>query len=173
MGVDASTRGVGICVVENGKIKSVSKLRLSTKKDIKGRLGEIRTWFPAIVGLYTPDFVLVEEPVMIQNPLATKYISYVVGIIYAECVVRELDVGDVSPTSWKSLMGAKPVTKGEKIALAKKHGDKEARKIAQKLRKSRVQDILRKSHPHFNWDDNDVADSAGIALYAWEKWGDK
>lgn len=165
IGIDASTRGIGLTYLEDGEIKSLLRLNLPTG-DINERLLKIREWFSAILKLYKAEIVVIESAIFIQNPLTTKHISYAIGIIYGECLKQGIDVTDVSPSAWKAFLGYRPITKKMKENMINDLGKTEGVKKINKLKKSQVQNILRDRYPQFGWEDDNIADSAGIALYA-------
>jgi hypothetical protein len=110
--------------------------------------------------------VAIEQTILIQNPETTRKLSYAVGVLIAECLIRDIPIVDVPPATWKSFMGVKPLTKAWKQKILTDLGETEGRKEIERLRKSQLQDILGKRFPQFNWEDNDLADSCGIGLWA-------
>jgi Holliday junction resolvasome RuvABC endonuclease subunit len=170
VGVDGSTHNLAICVVEKGKPVQLISLDLP-KGDLQTRLSGVHKRFNAILDLVEPDFVMVESPIFIQNPQTTKNLSYVVGIIFSSALERGIAIEDVSPSTWKAHFGYKRVTKQLQQKLVDELGQTAARKEVQRLRKSQIQDKMREAYPDLDWSNDNLADSAGIALYTWSLYG--
>jgi Holliday junction resolvasome RuvABC endonuclease subunit len=172
VGIDSSTTGIAMCLLVEGKPKTAMYLSLPHSEFLE-RMHRAREWFAAALMTENPEFVMIEAPIYIQNPMTTKNLSYIVGMLIGECLHKDIPVVDVSPATWKGWLGCKPVTKNMKINIIEQLGQTEGRKEIQRLRKSQVQDIMRDRFPYLNWDNDNVADSAGIALYANNLYGVK
>lgn len=169
MGIDASSNKIAMTMLDKNGIVMTAKIELGDG-DIFHRMGAGNRRLKPFLQAYRPDFILIEQTVYVQNIETVRKLSYVVGSIMATIMREGIDVDDVPPISWKSFMGAKSITKQEKMKYINEMGELEAKKFMAKRRKSQVQDMLRKRFPEYNWDDNDIADSCGIALYAWDKY---
>lgn len=165
MGVDPSSHCVACSIVENGSPLSTVRIELGAG-DVFKRIHKARQYFPKILDIYKPEFVAIEQTILIQNPETTRKLSYTVGILIAECLIRDIEVRDVPPATWKSFMGVKPLTKKWKESIIAERGATEGRKEIDRLKKSQLQEKLKEKFPHFDWSDNDIADSTGIALWA-------
>lgn len=170
IGIDSSTQGIAIAVVDGGRLTEVMYLPLP-KADIFARLQKARKWISGILRGWNPDFVMIEAPIYIQNPNTTKNLSYVVGIIVGECLVQNIEVSDVPPSVWKSWIGYKRITKVQQADIMSRLGPTEGRKEIQRLRKSQIQDIMRCRFPRTKWDNDNIADATAIALFAYDKLG--
>lgn len=170
LGIDPSSFKIAMCILKDGKPFSLVKFELG-KGDIFGRLYELRRRFPKVLDLYDPEFVCIEEGVFIQNPETSRKLSNISGVLMAEVLVRDLPLVTVPPSSWKAKLGVKPLTKQMKEKIIAEMGPKDGRKEIDKLRKSQTISILQERFPRFKWDDHDLADSAGIALYAYGEVG--
>lgn len=164
-GIDPSTQSIAVCVLVDGKIKRLIDVQLP-KGDLATRLKKVREWFAPVVKLYPPDYVMVESPIFIQNPQTTKNIAYVVGILFGECLHLNIEITDIPPTTWKSWLGYKRVTKYQQAEILSRLGPTAGRKEIERLRKSQVQDIMRAKYPALDWSNDNLADATGIALYA-------
>lgn len=162
--------GVACCLVVHGIPEATVKLDLGAG-DLFKRLRRARYYFPKVLELYKPEFVAIEQTILIQNPETTRKLSYTVGVLMAETLIRDVPLIDVPPATWKSALGAKPMTKKRKEKIVEELGPTEGRKEISRLKKSQVQDILRGRFPQFPWEDDDIADSAGIGLWAFGQYG--
>lgn len=171
IGVDASTRAIAVSVVKSGKPAGMYYIKLP-HGDLYHRLSSVRRKFEVLLKKIEPTVCLIEAPILIQNPLATKHMAYLVGILMGECLENNIKVEDVSPMTWKSFLGYKPIKKAEKQEIQKKFGSK-AREEMRRIRKGQVQEILTSKYPRIKsaLKNDDLADSLGIALYAWHLYG--
>ena len=175
LGVDASTTGVAATLLVNGKPQTVVKLSLKSA-DIHERMVRVKKWFPKVLEHTKPDFVIIESPYLSINAQTTMKLSFMVGIILGEVLIKKIPVTDVGPSTWKKLLGYKMLTKAWQNQIIKELGATEGRKEIARLRKSQIQDIMRERFPAWSWDDDDEADSCGVALYGYQyygKWQDK
>jgi len=172
LGVDPSSVGIASTLIVAGEPRMTIKIELGAG-DLYARLYRARKYFPKVLDICNPDFVVIEQTILIQNPETTRKLSYTVGILMAETLMRGISLMDVPPATWKSYLGIKPMTKRRKDEIISKLGETEGRKEISRLKKSPVQDILKERFPNFSWEDNDVADSAGIGLWGFDKYGIK
>ncbi len=172
MGIDPSTKKIVMAVVDRGAPLSIISLELQ-HGDINTRLLSLKNRFKHILAAYKPELVMVESPILVQNPLSTKHMSYAVGIIFGECLGMGVTIEDVAPMAWKSHFGYNTISKRERELVVKKYGETEGRKVLRKMRKEQTQDTLRKMFPEFSaqLEDDNMADALGIALYAWSVYG--
>lgn len=170
LGVDPSSAKVACSVIEAGKPVATVKIDLGAG-DVFQRIHKARIYFPKVLDLYKPQYVAIEQTILIQNPETTRKLSYTVGTLIAECLYRELPVEDVPPATWKSFMGVKPLTKRWKEQILAELGDTEGKKEIARLKKSQLQDKLSNLFPQFDWSDNDIADSTGIGLWCFGRYG--
>lgn len=170
LGIDPSTRGIACSLIVDGKITATMKINLGDG-DIYHKIAKARKYFSPVLEMYKPEVVIVEQTVYIQNPETTRKLSYIVGILMGEAIHRDIYLEDVPPATWKSFIGARAIRKNEKESIIQELGLTEGRKEIQRRRKSQVQDILNERFSQFDWSDDDVADSAGIALWGYSKFG--
>lgn len=173
LGVDPSSQKIACTLIEYGVPVATVKLDLKGG-DIYERIHRARIYFPQVLEAYEPGFVCIEQSIMVQNPETSRKLSYVSGVLMGEVLVRDIFLRDVPPMTWKSFIGAKPLTKRWKEQIISELGETEGRKEIQRLKKSQVQDILKERYPNFSsiWEDNDVADSGGIGLWAYSVFGE-
>lgn len=170
MGIDPSSHKIATCLLEYGKPTSLVALDLGGG-DLYARLYEVRRRFPKILDLYGPHYVCVEQTILIQNPETSRKLSYVVGTLMAEVLIRDIPIIDIPPPTWKAKLGVKPVTKKWKESIISELGETDGRKEIDRLRKNQTQARLKERFPEFKWSDHDLADACGIALYAFSQYG--
>lgn len=171
LGIDPSTRAIAACLLIEGQPQTLLKMDLF-KSDLYDRLHRAKKWFPMILEIYKPDLCVIEQPIFLKNPMTTKNLSYVVGILLGEILINDIEVVDISPSTWKRFLGYKFLTRQHQAEIIAALGKTAGRKEIERLRKSQIQDILKDRYPMFDWSDNDIADACGIALWAWSNHGE-
>lgn len=169
-GIDASSTHIGIAVFRDESIEALVKIEMK-QKEMHQRMKDLRLKIDVLIHHYNPEFVMIESPIMVQNPLTTKNLSYIAGIIIATCLDFNVDVEEVSPMTWKSWLGYKRLTKKIKEEIIKSLGQTEGTKEINKQKKYQVQNILTKRYPLWQEQlkDDNLADALGIALFAQNK----
>lgn len=157
--------------VKNGKphLSRTGKIDLSKKKGLPNKLTELHTKMVELLSEETPTIVMIEKSIYVKNPDTFRTLSYIVGGIMA--VASEgSDVDHVDPATWKAYFGYKNITAAFK-KQAKEVLGKDANKFCDGLRKSQTKRTILHNFPSFVLpeDDHDIADSCGVALYAWDK----
>ena len=172
LGIDSSTFSIANTLVVDGEIKATTKIDLG-KGELPTRLYKARRNFPGVLRGFAPDLVAVEQSIYVQSADAVRKLSYIIGIIMAETLVRDIEIVDVPPMQWKSFIGVKALTASRKNEIIKELGEKEGRKHITSLKKTMVQDVLRTKFPAWGnvLDDNDIADATAIALFAYHTYG--
>jgi Holliday junction resolvasome RuvABC endonuclease subunit len=172
IGIDVSTKLIAVTVVDRGEPLALVSVGLP-RGDINLRLSYARKWFSIVLDVYKPGACYIEAPILVQNPLATKHLAYMVGILFGECLERGIETADVPPMEWKSHIGYRAISKQERERVLSEYGETEGRKELRKIRKAQVQEKLKDRYPMFakQLESDDLADALGIALYCWEKLG--
>lgn len=173
IGVDVSTRSIAIAMVEGGIPTRLISLALP-HGDFYRRLSVARRRFDAVLRSFSPQVCVIESPIMVQNPLSTKQLSYVVGVLFGQCLERNIVVEDVPPMTWKSFLGYRTIRRGERERIIENLGETEGRKEISRIRKGQIQDKLSERYPRFASiirGDDDLSDALGVALYAWDRFG--
>lgn len=168
MSMDTSSKSFAFSVIEvaGGKkvLKAAGKIDYS-KQNMDEKFVTLRAVIPMLYEKYSPDFVVIEAPVYIQNFLASKVLCYIVASVKTNFVYVGKNVEEVSPLSWKAGIGYKNVSKAEKEAKRKEVGEKEMKKWAKSERKERTKRIVRDMVDIGGLDDDDVIDSIGIGIW--------
>lgn len=119
-----------------------------------------------LLNAYSPDELIVEQPIHIQNPQTTRYLTYIAASIIMAGLRHNVQVRDVPPITWKSFIGYKNVTKKEIAAWTIETDKTQANKRAKFERKERTRLIMVEQIPGFDCDDHDIVDSAAIGCWA-------
>jgi len=167
MGIDASSRHIGISVLKSSYIISLAAIDLS-EATIYERMKDLRLKISVLIDHYHPEFVMIESPIMVQNPLTTKNLSYIAGIIIALFVDRNIPIEEVGPMTWKSWVGYKRLTPKIKEEIIESLGKTAGNKEINHQKKHQVQMILQKRYPQWakTLENDNLADALGIALFA-------
>lgn len=159
LGIDPSTNSIAFTLVENEKPVIWGKVIFYRKASLPEKMNMMHHVIDVILEKTgEPTYVVVEQMISVQNPQTTRVLSYMAGAIMLEFAIRHIDIADCPPMTWKNYHGYKRVTKA--MGLSKKEADR--------LRKSQIQDAIELVYPYFNVNDNDIADSCGIALWGAE-----
>lgn len=168
MGVDSSSQGIAWAIIENEELIASGKIDLSKMKEFTHKMSFFTSEWETILEEYQPNYVYVEKSIFVKNPATARLLSYVVGSILTFTTYRGVEIDDVEPATWKAWLGYKNLSskfvKEAKEAL----GATEGKKFCDKLRKSQTQRVIRHNYPSWEWeyDDHDISDAVGIALWA-------
>jgi Holliday junction resolvasome RuvABC endonuclease subunit len=157
--IDKKTKD--ITLVKSGKI-DYKKI-----PDIVGKFRVIRSSIESICVEYSPDVMVIEQSIYVQNFESSRIISYIIGFTWGIADEYCKKITDVNPLIWKNGIGYKNVTKKEILELEKNGESGSPALKAKKERKKRVRDIVA---PFFKNDeiglrDDDIIDAAGIGLW--------
>lgn len=158
LGIDPATTSLAFTLVEGGVPTVWGKELFYRKSDQYGRFLMIPAMVDIMMETCDPTSVFIEQMVFVRNQQTLRILSYMVGAVEYEFAQRGFDCVQVPPMTHKSYHGYTKVTD----KLVKERGW--TKKDADKFRKSQIQDKLAIAYPGFNHWDNDVADSASIAL---------
>lgn len=169
LGVDTSTQAVAWTIIRDGEAYRWGKRNLESGEF--RRIGSAGEEIATVLNTYTTiDFVCIEDVPYINNNATFKKLSMVVGSCIAEITKRDIPVKVVPPITWQTFIGNGRFTKQEKADIRKRNPDAskyKLKKIRRKIRKQRSIDFA--STIGVDTDDDDVADAAGVAWYAWEE----
>lgn len=170
LGIDASTASVAFCLFEDGKPTKMGKLPI-VGSDIYEKVKDANTKAKTIAILCDPDYIAVEQAVMVKSADAGLKIAMVVGSILAAILKPETKVITVVPVQWQSFIGNKNPTKADKVALQEEFPGKSVSWYKSTIRERRKQKTMNFFNEKFGTEisDNDVGDATGIAYYAYNK----
>lgn len=169
LGIDASTNSVAFCLFANGYPFKWGKIEF-VGSDIFEKILDAKIKMHAMLSELQSDYIAIEGAVLVRSPDAVIKLSYVYGTVIAELMTTGSKVTTVSPTSWQSSIGNKNPTKAEKELLKAQfpgYADSWYKNKIRNMRKQRTADWV-KSRFNIDVTDYDVADSIGIAYYAYE-----
>lgn len=99
--IDSSTNKSGCAYFCNGKYKAHHLLDCSKDKNMDSRFEEMSHELWAILGIYKPNIVYVEETVVLRNAQTQRFLTRLQGIIYAWCMNHGCEFNTIRPTSWR------------------------------------------------------------------------
>jgi Holliday junction resolvasome RuvABC endonuclease subunit len=169
LGIDASTNSVAFCLMEDSKPVKWGKIEL-VGSDIYQKIYDAKIKVHAMLDELKSDYIAIEGAVLVRSPDAVIKLSYVYGVVISELMSTGSDVIAISPTSWQAYIGNKNPTKAEKEKIRLDHpgyADSWYKNQIRNMRKQRTADFFNRKY-NLNVVDFDVADSFGIAYYAYE-----
>lgn len=170
LGIDASTASVAFCLFEDGKPQYVGKLPI-TGATIYDKIKDASIKSKVISQMCKPDYVAVEQAIMVKNADAGLKIAMIVGAILSVILKPDTKVVTVTPIQWQSFIGNKNFTKAEKDALKQEFPGKAESWYKTKIRDTRKQKTMDFFNDKYGMEltDNDAGDATGIAYYAYNK----
>lgn len=170
LAVDPASHSMAFALVErNGKdlkLVCAGKLKFPMPNDMQTKMYAISSVWPFLLEKLSPDHIVIEQSIYIQNPQTTRILAYLVGGVWSSSVSVGVPVSDVPPMTWKSWIGYKRIMPLEKKKLIEEMGEKEAKKFMSSERKTRVKNIIVPRIPQVEAiNDYDIIDAIGIALW--------
>lgn len=105
--IDSSTNKSGVAYFCNGKYKAHHLLDCSKDKNIDSRFEDMSHKLWAIMDIYKPNIVYVEETVVLRNAQTQRFLTRLQGVIYAWCMNHGCEFNTIRPSSWRSAIGMK------------------------------------------------------------------
>jgi Holliday junction resolvasome RuvABC endonuclease subunit len=169
MGIDSSTHSLAFAVFQGARLVKYGKIEFSGKS-VYDRLTDAQRKITALRDQFDVDYIAIEKPVRVNSAGVAIKLAMFVGVIIASVNKGGTDVVEVYPMSWQSYIGNNNYTRAEKAKVKRRRGNtkKSTSAISAIIREERKQYTIRYFNKLFkiNVDDNDVADSIGIAWYA-------
>ena len=169
LGIDASTASVAFCLIEDGKIVKIGKLPI-VGATIYDKIKDAGEKAKSIKKLTSPEYVAVEQAIMVRSPDAGLKIAMIVGALLANLLDKTTEVVTLTPIQWQSYIGNNNFTKAMKEEVRAKYpgkGDAFIKTRIREIRKQKTMDFFKKFGIQI--DDNDVGDACGIAYYAYKE----
>lgn len=169
MGIDSSPSSIAFTVFDGEPIQW-GKLDFNGAT-IYDKVVDCRNKISFIKDNTSPDYICIESAIMVKSQAVAINMAMIVGSIISVLADNSQKIITIPPSAWQSHIGNKNLTKQEKLDIKEKTpGRSESwyRNQARIIRKQRTIDFFNKKY-NINIDDNDVADSMGIAFYAYEK----
>lgn len=169
LGIDASTASVAFCLIEDGKIVKIGKLPI-VGATIYDKIKDAGQKAKAIKQVTKPEYVAIEQAIMVRSADAGLKIAMVVGALLASILDKNTEVVTLTPIQWQSYIGNNNFTKAMKEEVRSQYPGK-----GEAFIKARIRDIRKQKTMDFfknlgvDVDDNDVGDAMGIAYYAYKE----
>lgn len=168
LGIDASTASVAFCLIEDGKIVKIGKLPIDGAT-IYDKIRDAGIRAKALKQLTNPDYVAVEQAIMVRSADAGLKIAMIVGALLTNLLDKKSEVVTLTPIQWQSYIGNNNFTKAMKEEVRAKYpgkGDAFIKARIRDIRKQKTMDYFKEYG--VDTDDNDVGDAMGIAYYAYK-----
>jgi Holliday junction resolvasome RuvABC endonuclease subunit len=171
LAIDPATHSIAFGAMERSgdevKLLGSGKVNFKGCKTPDEKFARINSVVPLLIHTFTPDMLVIEQPIYIQNFQTSRDISYIVGYTWGKFCQEGVSGIDIGPMQWKSAIGYKKVSAAEKKIWGGTMTATEVKKKAEYERKNRVKDILSKVFTEIeDMDDTDVVDAIGIAYWA-------
>jgi Holliday junction resolvasome RuvABC endonuclease subunit len=170
IGIDASTNSLAFCILENGKPYKWGEINFQGAT-IYDRILDAKKKIKALKynGDFDADAMALEAAVMVRSAATGLKMAYVFGAILGEMIDDKLKISEVHPIEWQSFIGNRNFTKAQKEAVKKENPGRSDSWIKNKIREMRKQitiDFVKGMG--IDTDNNNVADAAGIAWFAYK-----
>lgn len=168
IGVDTSTNGFAYAVIDNGELVEYDEIMFKGST-LHEKIAEASHVAKAIAEKEA-DFILVEQTIYINSYSVVVKMAYFVGVMLGAIGREGIPFDDCVPINWMKHIGNPSWTKAERAEVTKANKGKSKSWIKNKMRqmrKDRTKDIVRERFGVDIENDN-IADAAGIAIYAWE-----
>lgn len=169
LGIDSSTNSFAFCVF-NGSPVSWGKISFSGTT-IYDKIVDAHKKTEAIKDLINVDYVCIESAIMVRSQDVAIKMAMIVGAVVSALAYKKEMIVTVPPSAWQPYIGNKNFTKIEKDQLKLDFPGKSDVWYRNKSRDIRKQRTIAFFNNKFNIgvSDHDVADSMGIAYYAYNK----
>lgn len=173
MGIDCSTHSLAFTIFQNRRPVQWGKINFEGA-DVFERMHDARQKLSAVRDIFDVDFIAFESAILakVANADVTIKLSMVYGVAIAELMRQGTKVVTVQPLSWASFIGVPNLTVAEKDRIkADSPGYSKSwyQAKGRELRKQRIIDYAKNKWDFWETDDSDVADSHGIAYFAYHQ----
>jgi len=166
LGIDASTNSIAFCLMDDKTPIKWGEI-VFDGSDVYERILDAKKKVKSFKQSLDYDFVVIEAAISVRSVHTGMKMAYVFGAIMGELLSDNVEVVEVHPITWQSYLGNKNFTKAEKQAVKDEFPGKSENWYKGKIReirKSRTINFV--STLGINTENDNVADSAGIAWYA-------
>ena len=169
LGIDASTASVAFCLIEDGRIVKIGKLPI-VGMTIYDKIRDAGEKAKIIKALTNPEYVAIEQAIMVRSADAGLKIAMVVGALLSSILDKKTEVITLTPIQWQSYIKNNNFTKAMKEEVKALYPGKTDSFIKSKIRDIRKEKTMTFFRDNYNVDvtDNDVGDACGIAYYAYK-----
>lgn len=137
LGLDTSTNSAAWSYFENGKLVDHGEVVFKGRTSWE-RLAHAKEILSEQIP-YTPDIIIYESAVYIQNKQTVIILAYAIGAIVSSLMLKGVQVEKTIPIEWQSFIGNKALTKAEKDSIKKQYPDKTVAQLKEKHREIRKQ----------------------------------
>ena len=115
LALDTSTSSTGWAYFENGKYVVSDVISIKNQKDTDLRMEQMISEIYRLIQCYSPTVVVTEMTVVVRNPAVQRMLTMILGAVYGNCVVNDIDYYSLRPTEWRKLIdpGKKPKKRDE------------------------------------------------------------
>lgn len=113
LGIDSSSTKTGMCLMSENGCEEHILIDKSKNKDSVSRIKEMVYEILSNIAYYNPDFVYVEDTWQNNNPKTQKLLEKIVGAIYGYCVEHNIECVEISPSTWRSVLRWKKMSREE------------------------------------------------------------
>ena len=115
LALDTSTSSTGWAYFENGKYVVSDVISIKNQKDTDLRMEQMISEIYRLIDCYSPTIVVTEMTVVVRNPAVQRMLTMILGAVYGNCVVNNIDYYSLRPTEWRKLIdpGKKPKKRDE------------------------------------------------------------
>lgn len=115
LALDTSTSSTGWAYFENGKYVVSDVISIKNQKDTDLRMEQMISEIYRLIECYSPTVVVTEMTVVVRNPAVQRMLTMILGAVYGNCVVNDIDYYSLRPTEWRKLIdsGKKPKKRDE------------------------------------------------------------
>ena len=169
LGVDLSTNSFAFCIF-NGKPISWGKINFSGTS-IYDKIIDAHKKTNAAKEFINVDYVCIESAIMVRSQDVAIKMAMIVGAVVSALADHQDMIVTVPPSAWQPYIGNKNFSKVEKENLKLQYPGKSDvwyRNKSRDIRKQRTMNFFNERYS-IHVTDHDVADSMGIAYYAYNK----
>lgn len=170
--VDASTNSLAFAYFVNGKLEKYGKIKF-VGSNIYNKLGDTVHKTMGLFNIIDTEHMIIEKTIFANSPQVAANLALSQGALIGGAQMGGIrHVYGVAPMSWQSYVGTRLLTTDEKQKIRQKNPDRSNSWYKSQEREQRKQKTIATVNNKFgiNLDDNDIADSCGIGMFALDNW---
>ena len=169
LGIDSSTNSFAFCIFDGAPVKW-GKVNFNGTT-IYDKIVDAHQKTEAVRDLIEVDYICIESAIMVRSQDVAIKMAMIVGAVVSALANKKEMIVTVPPSAWQPYIGNKNFSKIEKDQLRIDYPSKSDvwyRNKSRDIRKQRTMNFFNDRYG-VNVTDHDVADSMGIAYYAYNK----
>lgn len=107
MALDTSTKCTGIAIFHDGVLYDTEIIDLSKMKTMDERFHKMAVEIWSNLDIACPNIVWVEEMVVTRNASTARFLTMMLGVVYAWCMLHHVEFNTIRPTTWRKHLGFK------------------------------------------------------------------